>query len=233
MKLFCDPISTTSRPVLLFLAEHRMKVEIVETRLMEGAHLAPDYAALNPNKCVPTLVDTSVVGGDFALTEASAILKYLADKSDWGGSPAYPHGLKARARVNQAMDWLNTGFYRDFGCGLVYPQVFPQYVHANATTQADTLKRATEKSGEWLAILNDHWLARGAYLCGREATIADYLGAAYVSIGDWIGFDLSPYPNVSRWLDAMRGRPSWAKTHAPWAELTAYFRNQPQLQSAA
>jgi glutathione S-transferase len=46
---------------------------------------------------VPVLED-----GDFRLTEGSAILKYLADSID---SPAYPKGLKERARVNEMMEW--------------------------------------------------------------------------------------------------------------------------------
>ncbi len=31
------------------------------------------------------------------------------------------------SRVNEMMDWLHTGFYRDFGYGLVYPQVFQHH----------------------------------------------------------------------------------------------------------
>src|SRR4051812_27597816 len=101
MQIYLDPISTTSRGVLLFLAEHSMTVEIVPVSLFQGEHLAPAYAVLNPNKAVPTLKD-----GDFVLSECSAILKYLADAC---GSPAYPADLRRRARVNQAMDWFNTG----------------------------------------------------------------------------------------------------------------------------
>ncbi len=33
----------------------------------------------------------------------------MADVVD---SPTYPKPLQARARVNSAMDWVNTGFYR-------------------------------------------------------------------------------------------------------------------------
>ena len=62
--------------------------------------------------------------GDFRLTEGSAILKYLADKYDL---PVYPKDLKQRAKVNEIIDWLNTQFYRDFGYGLIYPQLFPHH----------------------------------------------------------------------------------------------------------
>ena len=77
MKLYCDPISTTSRPVLLFIAEQGLEVERVHIDLMSGGHLDPAYLAINPNGIVPYLVD-----GDFGLGESSAILKYLAERFD-------------------------------------------------------------------------------------------------------------------------------------------------------
>ena len=71
--------------------------------------------------------------GDFRLTESSAILKYLADKMD---SPPYPKDLKERARVNESMDWFNTNLYRDFGYGVVYPQIFPHHKRPSDAVQA-------------------------------------------------------------------------------------------------
>jgi glutathione S-transferase len=216
MKIYLDPISTTSRPILMFLAENDVKAEIVTVSLFQNEHKAPAYAKINPNLAVPALDDDG-----FVLTEGSAILKYLADKAS---SPAYPRDLKARARVNQMMDWFNTGFYRDHGYGLVYGQTLPDYAYANATTQADTSKRARERADKWLKVLNDVYLSGRPFLTGNEVTIADYMAASYVSIGDWIGFDLAPYPNVARWLKAMRGRPSWTSTHAAWNALVAQMR---------
>lgn len=216
MKIYLDPISTTSRPILMFLAENDLKSEIVPVSLFKGEHHAADYAKINPNLAVPTLDDDG-----FVLTESSAILKYLADKAS---SPAYPQDLKARARVNQMMDWFNTGFYRDHGYGLVYAQTLPDYQYANATTQTDTLGRAKTKTDKWLRVLNDVYLSGRPYVCGNDVTLADYMGASYVSISDWIGFDLSAYPNVARWLKAMRTRASWASTHAAWNALVAQMR---------
>src|SRR5215211_6303170 len=100
MQLYCDPVSTTSRPVMLFAAQENIPLVLEHVDLMSGGHMAPAYLALNPNGIVPFLVD-----GDFGLGESSAILKYLADKV---GSAAYPRELKARARVNEALDWFNT-----------------------------------------------------------------------------------------------------------------------------
>jgi glutathione S-transferase len=218
LKLYADPISTTSRAVLSYLKEQPVEFELVPTSLYAGEHLAPEFAALNPSKAVPVLTD-----GDFTLTECSAILKYLAELPGAGG---YPQEAKARARVNQAMDWLNTGFYREFGYGLVYPQVFPQYAHPNAVTHADVLRRGRERAAFWLEVLDTAWLKDKSFLCGSAVSIADHLGAAYVSIGDWIDFDLSAYPNVQRWMRAMRARPSWFAVNGAWDALTAQIHAQ-------
>jgi len=113
MKLYYHPVSTTSRPVVLFAQENNLPVEMQVIDLMKGEHVQPAYAAINPSKLVPVLED-----GEFRLTESSAILKYLAEKSN---SPTYPKELQARARVNERMDWINTQLCRDLAYGLVYP----------------------------------------------------------------------------------------------------------------
>ena len=72
----------------------------------------------------------------FLLTESSAILKYLADKT---GSSTYPKELKERARVNELMDWFNTGFYRNLGYNFIYPQILPKFKRKDPNAQAETL----------------------------------------------------------------------------------------------
>jgi glutathione S-transferase len=119
VKLYMHPVSTASRPVRLFIAENSIQCEEEVVDILQGAHYQEPYASLNPSRMVPMLED-----GDLRLTESSAILKYLADKYDL---PSYPKDIKKRAKVNEVMDWLNTQFYRDFGYGLVYPQIFPHH----------------------------------------------------------------------------------------------------------
>ena len=96
MKIYYHPVSTTSRMLMLFAAETDLKAEFKVVDLFTGEHLQPAYAALNPSCMVPMLED-----GDFRLTESSAILKYLAEKS---GSPAYPADQRRRAKINEMMD---------------------------------------------------------------------------------------------------------------------------------
>src|SRR5690349_23189669 len=146
MKLHYHPVSTTSRTVVWFAQEQGIALDLQVIDLFTGEHCGERFAAINPNCLVPVLED-----GDFRLTESSAILKYLADRAH---SPAYPTELKARARVNEVMDWFNANLYRDLGYGVLYPQVFPHHRRATDELQAGTIAWSQEKAKAWLTILD-------------------------------------------------------------------------------
>ena len=202
MKLYAHKVSTTSRPVLLFISENKIDCEFVVVDLMTGEHMKEPFTQLNPSKQVPVLVD-----GDFVLTESSAILKYLAEKI---GSPTYPKELKQRAKVNEAMDWLNTGYYREYGYHLVYPQVYPHHVRKPEAVNQGTVDWGKTQSESWLGVMNQHWLGKGnKYLTGNQMTIADYFGAGLLTCGDLIGVNYAKYPNIDKWLGTMRALPTW------------------------
>ena len=219
MKLYMHPVSMTSRPVRLFIAESGINVDEQVVDLFTGEHYKEPYASLNPNRLVPMLED-----GDLRLTESSAILKYLADKV---GSPAYPKDLKQRAKVNEMMDWLNTNFYREYAYNLIYPQLFPHMKRPNEEVQKATLEWGKERAKGWLQILNDHWIGpNNQYLCGNQVTIADYLGAAFVTLGEIVRCDFSPYPNVQRWLGNMRKLKTWPKVNEVFEGYKASVKDQ-------
>ena len=206
MKLYYHPVSTTCRPIMLFAGETGIALEYELVDLFTGAHYKPEYTAINPSRQVPVLED-----GDFRLTESSAILKYLADKA---GSPAYPKDLQKRARVNERMDWLNTGFYRDFSYGCVYPQIFPNLKRPDEHVQAGTVAFGKEKALGWLKVLDQDILGpRNRFLCGDEITLADYLGAIMVTSGEAVGCGFAEYPNIERWLAGMRALKSWPQVY--------------------
>ena len=120
----------------------------------------PYYLELNPNGLVPTLVDD-----DFVLTESSTILKYLADKFNL---PAYPKDLKKRARVNEMMDWFNTGFYRDYAYNVVYPQIYPHHKRPSDEMQKGTIEWGKDLTQKWLKMLNDDLARQGQQVPDRR-----------------------------------------------------------------
>jgi len=220
MKLYMHPVSMTSRPVRLFIAESGIDVEEQLVDLMTGEHHQEPFISINPNRLVPVLED-----GDLRLTESSSILKYLADKID---SPAYPKDLKQRAKVNEMMDWFNTNFYRDYGYGWIYPQIFPHHHRPGDEAQNATIAWGKERAKGWLQILNDHWIGPDkAYLCGDRITIADYFGVALLTLGEIVRVDFSAYPNVARWLGNMKQLNSWPQINEILYGFAESVKDQP------
>ncbi|WP_284413597.1 maleylacetoacetate isomerase [Acidovorax sp. SUPP3334] len=72
MQLYSFFNSSTSYRVRIALALKGLPADYHGVNIRNGEHRAPGYAALNPSRAVPLLVD-----GDFALGQSMAILDYL------------------------------------------------------------------------------------------------------------------------------------------------------------
>jgi glutathione S-transferase len=220
MKLYYHPVSTTCRPILLFAADENIALDLELVDLFTGAHQQLPFSAVNPSQQVPVLEDDG-----FVLSEASAILKYLADKA---GSAAYPQDLRQRARINECMDWFNTGLYRELGYNLIYPQVLPHCKRKDPNAQAETLASGREKSQRWLGVLDQSILGANAYVCGAQISIADYLGIGMITVGEVIRLDYSPWKNVTRWINSMKARPNWGRVNEGfYAHFVAPYKDAP------
>lgn len=221
MKLHYHPVSTTSRPVVLFAQENSIPLDLQLVDLAKGEHVQPPFTQVNPNQLVPVLEE-----GNFRLTESSAILKYLADKFE---SPLYPKDLQKRAKVNEAMDWINTQLNRDLAYGLVYPQIFPHHKRPSDQTQKETLAWAKDRAKKWLSILDAHILgSHQKYLAGDSITIADYYAAGFVGLGEAIRIDYKQFPNLNRWLEQMKKDIKvWNKVHEIFYGFAGSMKDQP------
>ncbi|ERT03793.1 glutathione S-transferase, N-terminal domain protein, partial [Lyngbya aestuarii BL J] len=82
LKLYGGAFSRASI-VQWYLEEIGIPYEFVLLDMKAGAHLEPDYLAINPIGKVPAIVD-----GDVKLWESGGILLYLADK--YGKMPDSP-----------------------------------------------------------------------------------------------------------------------------------------------
>ena len=222
MKLYYHPASTVSRPVALFIAENGLKLDMQVVDLFTGEQYQAPFEAINPNHLVPVLED-----GDFRLTESSAILKYLADKSD---SPLYPKDLQQRARVNERMDWVNTQVCRDFAYGFIYPQIFSFHKRRSDEAQQATVEWGKKNAEAWMKVLNDNILgANNAYLCGNNITIADYFCVAFVALGEITGSDFSKYPHIRNWLGRMKALKSWKQINEAIDGYGASLKGTPMV----
>lgn len=202
MTLYYDPLSVSCRPVLFFVFAHDLQLALARISLADGEHLSNSFGALNPNRRVPVLVDDG-----FAIREPAAILRYLADKA---GSHAYPREARARARVDETMEWFGAVFRREFVEGLVFGS-------RRSGADRKALERAEVRSHRLLSILDEHMLGdAGVFLCGTAPTLADYLAAPLIEMRREIGFDLAAWPRIGRWLERMQARPGWREAFGAW-----------------
>jgi glutathione S-transferase len=218
LTLYMHPVSTACRPVSLFVAEKKLPVTEKVVDLANGEQRGAAFTALNPNGQVPVLED-----GDFRMTESSAILKYLASRFEL---PEYPKDLKQRAKVDEAMDWFNTQFYRDYGYGLLYPQVFPHHKRPTDDQQQGTIAWGKKKACAWLGILDQNVLGGNDWVANNRISIADYFGVGLVTAGELIGCTFADYPNVQRWIARMKALPSWAKVNEVLAGFAGSMRDR-------
>ncbi len=204
-------LSTHCRPVVAFLAESGLGWTSKPVDMNTGEHKSPAFLALNPAGALPVIEHEGLV-----LSESSAILKYLADVA---GSPLYPTDAKARARVNERMDWFNTGFEAHVAHELVYPQVLPHHARATPELTRATAEWGKKKCEDDLALLDRHLLAGREWIAGDAITIADLLGASIASLPRVIGARFDAYPNVAAWLGRVESRASWQEANVAFVAL--------------
>ncbi|MGE5657638.1 MAG: glutathione S-transferase family protein [Actinomycetota bacterium] len=81
-----------------YLEEIGVPYEFIMLDMQAGAHLQPDYLAINPIGKVPAIVE-----GDFKLWESGAILLYLAQKHG-----QMPESLEKQAEIIQWIMFANS-----------------------------------------------------------------------------------------------------------------------------
>ena len=103
LHLYVDSLFTSPYAMSVFVAlrEKGLASETLTLDLDAGQTQAADYAQRSLTQRVPTLVD-----GDFALSESSAITEYL-DQA-YPKTRVYPADVQQRARARQVQAWLRS-----------------------------------------------------------------------------------------------------------------------------
>jgi glutathione S-transferase len=161
----------------------------------DGAMKTEAYAALNPNRTIPTMQD-----GALTLFESLAINLHIAGKA---GPPLMPRpGADDAARVLQWTLWAATE---------AEPNIMQWAYNAfmRPPEQRDPVLAAAgaEASRKRLGVL-ETLLADRTWLLGTDFTIAD-CNIAGVYYASWLnGFEFGGFPKTKAWLDACLNRPA-------------------------
>jgi glutathione S-transferase len=176
--------SINVRKVLWTCAELDLHVEHVEND--------PQLLALNPNRLVPVIRD-----GDFVLWESNTICRYLARKSPHAA--LYPEDGRARALVEQWMDWQATEL------NAAWRYSFYGVVRQSAAHQdPQEIAKSVQSWNRCMRLLDQHFAAGGQFITGEFFTLADVL----------IGL------STHRWLHSSIDKPHLDALHGYYQRLS-------------
>jgi glutathione S-transferase len=218
MKLFYDPATTSSRIVTFFLFDHNIPFDDEILSTAAGQQRDPAFLKLNPNGLLPVLVEDD----GMVLTESVVILRHLSMKYQL---PTYPDAVQDRMRVDEVASWFQTTFHL-YHCALLsYTHILPVFASMEPKALATLRSIGTFGSQKYLAVLNDAILGNQTYVCGEAITIADYIGAAYVTLGDFASIELDAYANIRRWLQTLKIRRGWQRAYAAFDDAVSAIRS--------
>lgn len=183
--------------VHIALEELALPYTVVPVNIGAGEQFTPEFLAITPNHRIPALVDPDGPGGQrIALFESGAILIYLAEKAG-RLIPADPAARLA------CLQWLM------FQMGGVGP-MFGQYGHFH-TYAPEKLPYAMDRYAKEVKRLHrvlEKRLSQAEYLAGADYSIADIATFPWIRLPERRGVDLSEFPAVKRWHDAITARPA-------------------------
>lgn len=200
LKIWGNDHSSCAQKVLWCAGELDLPYQLIETGGSHGGLDNPAYAAMNPNRVIPTIDDDGVV-----LWESGAILCYLA--STYGRGTLYPDDPGQRGDAYRWVFWQGTTMR-----GAIMPLYMqwevwqPSYRHLD---ELETLRRGMEK---YWRIVEDHLADGRAYLTGDAFTIGDI--AMGIMAHWWYRFPIDHFdlPRLKAWHDRLLTRPMF-QTH--------------------
>ena len=158
----------------------------------------PEYAAMNPNRLIPTIRDDG-----FALWESHAIVRYLCERYSAGG--LWPADPRTRATADQWMEWSGTR---------AFPAVFPLFwgTVRTAPEKRDraAIARQAETAAAVMTILDQH-LAERAYVAGDVFTMGDIPLGAVAYRYYHVEVERPDLPHLRAWYERLAERPAYRK----------------------
>jgi len=196
------PLDPASRQVRLALGEKRLAFAEQVVRYWESP---PDLAALNPSGMTPVLVETTG-GMRLVVCEARAILEHLEervpDPALLGEAPA------ERAEARRLMQWFDRKFDHEVNGYLLHEKLEKRLLKMGAPDLAN-MRHGRDALREHLKYL-ERLLEPRDWLAGGKLSLADFAGAAHLSVIDYFGdIPWRDFPGVKTWYMKVKSRPAF------------------------
>jgi GST-like protein len=186
------------KKITIMLEECALPYNAIAVNINKGDQFKPEFEAISPNNKMPAIVDRDAPGGPLAIFESGAILQYLAEKTGM----FLPRDTRGKYNVLQWVYWQVGGLGPMAGQAHHFLRYAPQQIeYAMHRFRAEVAR---------LYKVMDTQLAKEEYLAG-EYSVADIAAWPWVFRHDWQGQDLSDFPHVKRWFEAVGARPAVKK----------------------
>lgn len=199
LQLYGNPRSRAMR-CLWMLEEVGQPYQLIDKSLRADDLHSADYLRLNPNARIPTLVD-----GDLVLWESMAINLYLAQKYE---GPMHCADADVLGLAAQWSFWAMLEIEQ-----LLLHLLEHRVLLAEHARDLSAVERNELLLKKPLTVLDGSLAGRG-YLAGDSFTVADLNVAGILAWGKIVRLDLSPWPDLKRWLDACLARPGNARARS-------------------
>lgn len=189
MKLYYAPGACSLAPHII-LRELGLEPDLIQVDLFsKKTEFGDDYLTINPLGRVPTLQ----LDNQETLTEAVAILQYLADQYP-AAELAPENGSLARARLYETLNFLSSDLHKAFS---------PLFAGAS-----DNEKQNAVQIVESRLDLLDHQLINKTYLIEDQFSVADAYLFVLTSWTTPTGIGLEKLPNLAKYFDRIASKSS-------------------------
>ena len=200
--LYHFPLDPASRQARLALGEKRLPFEAVTVRYWEEP---PEFTRLNPSGLTPVLLE-SEGGRRTVICETRSVLEYLEEQHPtpalMGRDPV------ERAETRRLMQWFDRKFDGEVN-GYLLREKLEKRLTKMGAPDLSNMRLGREALRIHLAYMEKLLQARD-WLAGPRLTLADFAGAAHISVLDYFG-DI-PWRDVSAvktWYMKIKSRPAF------------------------
>lgn len=179
------------------LEECALPYNMIPIDIGKGDQFKPEFLAISPNNRMPAIVDHDVAGESVPVFESGAILMYLAEKT----------GRFMATDPKQRKETLEWLFWQVGNLGPLAGQYSHFYNYApEAEKDGYALQRYRGEYNRCIGVLENR-LRDSEFVVG-DYSIVDMICWPWVLIAKAIEISLEPYPNVTRWRQAVKERPA-------------------------
>jgi glutathione S-transferase len=197
--LYHWPLCGASRSTRILLGEKKLEHTLIVEPYWKKRE---EFCELNPRSKVPVLVEEN----GLTLCESSVICEYLEEayptQVDFmGASPAQ------RAQTRSLRSLFEVDFFWDVSQKIVFEKTLKRHFGLGPL-DSKVVREGVKKLHEYMEYLS--WLvSRRHWLAGENFSVADMVGAGYLSALDYLGHvPWETYPEMKDWYARLKSRPS-------------------------